>query len=111
MSLTREQFLSHRPNLLEHKIQSWDSTIFIRPLSVSELNEWKQRSDANPSANNNIWLLTKLLSDDQGNPLFSEADIEAIDKTDFNILAELLDAGLKHNKLGTIAHEEQKKSS
>jgi hypothetical protein len=111
-SLSKAEFLSKKGPLLWHPIPSWgeNAGVFIKQLSMNELQSWRKLNDDEPAVNHNIYIITKLVADENGQPIFTEADIVELDKADFSVLADILVAGLKHNKLGTTDRDEQKKT-
>lgn len=85
MTLTKQQILSLPPRLKKVDVPEWGLAVFIRPLTVLEHArladlgaKYERGSNVDRMKNGTMRLVQWSVCDEEGNPLFETADIEAL---------------------------------
>lgn len=117
-SLTREQILSQRVPFTTVNIPELNGTVNIKALSGAEREVWarncRERSKPNgdfDDTNFMVSFLVLVLVDDQGNRLFSENELETLNKLDARALERMFREAQNFNGFGKAAEQEIAKNS
>lgn len=112
MALTREQILNRTCRApVDVQVPEWDNeTIYIRYVTGKEkakiMSRVQEMTDENGFKSNEdvyqmmVLVLVFTLSDEQGNRLFTEEDVEALMEKEGNILEQLYTVASIQNGLG-----------
>lgn len=104
----RDKYLNIKSHNLGHaEIQEW-GTVHLRDLTLSEMDRLEKSIAENPA---DALALAVILgvADEQGNRVFSDADLWKIKNTAFNIVKATAEAVVAHNKLNGVVVEAEKK--
>lgn len=82
----------------EVEVPEWDGYVFIKPLSAAEALEFAEAAKEKKS-NAAVRLVVISVVDDEGNPLFTDADIEQLKKKSMRAVMTIQKAALKLNGL------------
>jgi len=113
--LTREQILGRNDRRIELlDIPEWDGSVYIRVVGADERDAFEMRGvdpktgDRRRIPNFRARYAAMVVCDEDGNPLFTESDIEALGKKNAAALDRILDKGLELNRMGADAVAEAK---
>lgn len=117
MALDRSQILSKKVNLPRQEIQipEWEGSVWVRSLTVGERDQIDSefnaaRSKGRTPDNLRARMIIKGCCDEAGQPLFTEADLQEINKLPATTLEKIFDSILKINRIGAGAVEESEKN-
>ena len=103
MALTAEQILAADDlGLLEVKVKEWGGSVFIRVMTVGELDayqrEWIGKKETGVD-NFRAKFLARCLCDDKGQRLFTDEQIEQLAKKSAKVVSRLFDKAAAHNAI------------
>ena len=103
MALTAEQILAADDlGLLEVKVKEWGGSVFIRVMTVGELDayqkEWVGKRDTGVG-NFRAKFLARCLCDQAGQRLFSDEQIEQLAAKSAKVVGRLFDKAAAHNAI------------
>lgn len=118
MTITKEQVLATRPALKEMEVPEWGGSVWIRPVTLGEQGKLADAGHkfekAVPSTRlkgTTVQLITWVVSDADGNPLFGETDIPALMNQPATVFLKLQDAILELSGLTEASRAELEKNS
>ena len=113
MALSREQFLSKRPRVVEFEIPAWGESVFIKILSVSEREGLTEKYTSPEWANRIVMtdFVTQTVCDANGNRLFTASDVDAIKEQDADVIRSIYDKAMSVNSFGPKAVDDSKNGS
>lgn len=103
MALTAEQILAADDlGLLEVKVKEWGGSVFIRVMSVGELDayqkEWIGKKEVGVD-NFRAKFLARCLCDEKGQRLFSDEQVEDLARKSAKVVGKLFDKAASHNAI------------
>jgi len=113
-SLTRDQILQAddaTAALQTVEVPEWGGTVHVRVMTGTQRDRWEANVTGDPGNNPRARLATYTLCDEQGKPLFTEADIISLGGKSVTALDRVLAAAMRANALGPDATEEAAKNS
>jgi hypothetical protein len=96
--LTREQILGAPRKTTRVDLPELGGEVFVRQMSARERIEFLQRAGDDRDTTG-AWLVSRLTVDADGNALFTEKDIEALQDRPFGVIDRIAEAVLKLNGL------------
>jgi hypothetical protein len=111
MALNRDSILAATSKITAFDVPEWGGQVNLKPLSVGQLMEFLKAREHLDSAELFPLIVTLSACDDEGTPLFTRDDIEALKAKDFDVLKRIGEAAIKLNKLGPDDDEEAAKNS
>ena len=114
MGLSRDQILAADDlGMMKVNVPEWGGEVFIRVMSVGERdayeNEWVQNRGKGVESFRSKFL-ARCLCDENGERLFSDADISLLEKKSAKIMCRLWDKAMAHNALSNDDVEELAKN-
>lgn len=114
MSLSRDQILASNDFGMEKvNVPEWGGEVYIRVMSVGERdayeNEWVQNRGKGVESFRSKFL-ARCLCDEKGERLFSDADIQLLEKKSAKVMCRLWDKAMAHNSLASSDVEELAKN-
>lgn len=96
----------------EVKVPAWDCSIFLKKLSVKEMQKWLNFREAHKdnTDENSAMLLIYTCHDETQKPVWSEGDLQEVLELDFSEVNHLVDQCLKVNGLLEKSVEDAKKN-
>ena len=114
MALTAEQILAADDlGLVKVNVKEWGGDVFIRVMTVGELDGYQQEWAANKQTgvdNFRSKFLARCLCDEQGNRLFSDEQIAKLAGKSAKVVSKLFDKAMKHNAMSESDVEELAKN-
>ncbi len=113
MALTRDQILA-APDVEVRPVEvpEWGGTVYVRTLSGAQAEAYHAMIREGETASNvRAKLVACAACDEQGNPLFSADDVEALGTRSFRALDRVFEAALELNALGAAGAEAEEKNS
>lgn len=103
MALTADQILAADDlGLLEVKVKEWGGSVYIRVMSVGELDayqkEWIGKRETGVD-NFRAKFLAKCLCDEKGARLFTDEQVEELAKKSAKVVGRLFDKAAAHNAI------------
>jgi len=103
VALTAEQILAADDlGLLEVKVKEWGGSVFIRVMSVGELDayqkEWIGKRETGVD-NFRAKFLARCLCDEKGQRLFSDEQVEDLARKSAKVVGKLFDKAASHNAI------------
>lgn len=103
MALTAEQILAADDlGLLEVKVKEWGGSVFIRVMTVGELDayqrEWVGKRDTGVD-NFRAKFLARCLCDEKGQRLFTDEQVEQLAAKSAKVVGRLFDKAAAHNAI------------
>ena len=116
MDLTRDAILAadDRSDLLAVEVPEWGGTVYIRLMGSDERDAYELKYAQVPKeqlVGMRAYILALTLSDAQGNPLFTRADIKALGQKSALVTDRLFEIASTHNGLNDAALDDAKKNS
>jgi hypothetical protein len=118
VTITKEQILACKPELKEMEVPEWGGSVWIRPVTLGEQGRLADAGHkfekADPSARlkgTTVKLITWVVSDETGNPMFADTDIPALMNQPATIFLKLQDAILELSGLTESSRAELEKNS
>ena len=116
--LTKDDILQTQDcQTLEVKVPEWGGSVRVKALSVKERETYqelvtsKKKSDGSFDTKGlTVRFLQLCLVDEQGRPLFAEADLGKLEEKSAAVMDRLLDAARKHNRIGEDLVTESEKN-
>lgn len=109
--LTREQFLSGpKPTLEEVQCPALGGSVFVRGLSVGELDAFEAESTDADRRHLRARIAVVSVCDQDGKPLLTKQDVPALSTLAAHALAPIVDASTRLNKLSEEAVEDLAKN-
>lgn len=103
--LTKADILACRDARIEPlDVPEWGGTVYIRMLTVSEAESIAEKG----GTLRNVDLLAMAVCDEKGAALFSEGDIEELNRKNGKVVADIAKAIVKHNSMDAQAVEVSK---
>lgn len=103
MALTAEQILAADDlGLVKVNVKEWGGDVFIRVMTVGELDGYQQEWAANKQTgvdNFRSKFLARCLCDEQGNRLFSDEQIAKLAGKSAKVVSKLFDKAAAHNAI------------
>jgi hypothetical protein len=99
MSLTREQILSRKPKRTVVEVPEWEGAVTIQALTVGTAH-------AITADQGLVDLVIASTIKEDGTPLFSPEDREALQRLEFSACKRIADAAITFNALSTQSVEE-----
>lgn len=116
MSLTKDDIL-RAPDIKTEKVEvpEWGGSVHVRTMTGAERDAWESRllavTETKKYDNLRATLVAMTCSDENGNRLFSDGDIEALGRKSAAALGRIYDVALRVNALTREAREELLKNS
>lgn len=82
------------------EVPEWGGAVRVRQMTVAERKEFATKSKDTDSTAMGVWMLCMLCVDEQGKPLFEQADVDELLKRSFQAVDRVIDAVLSVNGLG-----------
>lgn len=103
MALGKDQLLQKgRPSVREVKIPEIDETVFIRTMTGSQRDTFETKfTGKTPAGNVRGVVCAWVLSDEDGNRLFTDEDAEAVGDLDVRVLTRVFDAAIEQSALSS----------
>ena len=98
MSLTREQILGQSPRTTPVDLPELGGSVFVRQMTARERLQFLQRAESDRETTG-AWLVATLTVDADGKPVFTQADVEALQDQPFGTIDRIAEAVLKLNGL------------
>jgi len=92
-------------------IKAWGGDVFVRTMKAADRDRWEQWVSKNPGVNVRASLAVNTVCDENGNLLFSEADIEALGQKSGAALGQIADVAFKLNRVLSEDVEAMEKNS
>jgi len=93
------------------EVPEWGGRVYVRMMSAGERDAWESSIVASPDKDVRARLAVAVLCDENGEALFSAADIPAVSKKSGRALDRVFAAATKHNKMSRADIDELKKNS
>lgn len=103
MALSRDAILAADDRVIEEvEVPEWGGTVCVRSLTSEEVKPFTESDDEMP-----VGLLVSIAAcDEVGEPLFSEADIAALERKSMRALKRVIQKAMDVNGLGAEQAEE-----
>ena len=114
MSINRDQILARRsvkPALEPVDEPELGGTVHVRMMTGSQRDRFEALHTANPGANPRARLAAFTLCDEEGKPLFTEADVPALGELPSSAFDRIFPAAVRINGLGPKEIEDLGKNS
>lgn len=117
MALDRAAILAKKNSLPRQEVQipEWEGSVWVRSLTVGERDQIDSefnaaRNKGKTPDNLRARMIIKGCCDEQGQALFTEADLAEINKLPATVLEKIFDSILRINRIGAGAVEEAEKN-
>jgi hypothetical protein len=112
MSLSRDQILAadDKP-VKEVPVPEWGGTVYVRTMSGLERDRLEAQQQANPSKEVRARFVVAACCDADGELLFTEADIPALNGKNVKALDRIFDEVIELNRLSKDAVDDAEKNS
>jgi hypothetical protein len=114
MALSREQILSGNdriPNLQVVQVPEWGGEVSLRPMTGKERERFEASASSKiPDGTIRARLVALSACDDRGEPLFGEADVEALADKSGVALERIFQAAIRINGVSKAAIEDLEKN-
>ncbi len=114
--LTSAQVRARQLPREEVPVPEWGGSVLVRKLQAAERDEFEQwvancRKAGGVAPNVRARLVARALIDEEGQPLFGEADVALLGEKDADVLDRLFDVVQRISGMGLKAVEEAEKNS
>lgn len=114
--LTKEEILAHnQPERRAVHVPEWDGDVCIQEMTGTQRDAWEgamqSKDTAARAVNFRARYLVRVLVDEAGKPMFTEAEAEALGKVGAKVLDRLFDIALEVNGVRQKDAEELEKNS
>jgi hypothetical protein len=110
--LTKDQILAADDlQRVEVPVPEWGGSVFVRTMSGSERDRFEAAHLKNPERDFRARLAVACVCDEQGQPLFAEADIPSLGGKSSSALTRIFEAASKLNRMSKEDYEDLGKGS
>jgi hypothetical protein len=96
--LTRQDCLAANDlSLKEYEVKAWDGVVYLKKMTAKDQIDFEEMTQGKDKKNILTKLLVMCVSDEQGNKLFTEADIDALNNKSAAAVMEISNAILEAN--------------
>ena len=101
-SLTRDEILNSSDaseSLQEVAVPEWGGSVFVRVMSGSQRDRFEAAFTKDPGNNLRARMASYVIADENGKPIFTEADIVGLGEKSASALSRVFDVAVKVNAL------------
>lgn len=99
------------PRVVELDVPEWGGSVFIGIMSGEDRERWEIESKNLNNFNVRATLIARTLVDENGNRLFTDQDVEKINKKSWKPIQRIFDKSVQVNLIGDDNIEKQAKNS